>query len=90
MTTTPVQRSADSLTTHEDRVGPGRVGTYAMLGAVASALPIPFLGGSVAERIRGALLYDVAGRYGLSVTPDARKVLVQTGEHGLFLGQLHQ
>ena len=79
MTTTPVQRSADSLAAHQDRVGPGRVGTYAVLGAVASALPIPFVGGSDAERVRGALRSDVAGRYGLSVTPDARKILVQTG-----------
>lgn len=50
-----------------------------MLGAAVVALPIPFVGGSIAERIRGALIFDIGGRYGLSITPDARKVLVETG-----------
>ncbi len=79
MSQTPVQRSADSLATQQDRVGAGRIGTYAVLGATIVALPIPFVGGTVAERVRGALVHDIAGRYGLAVTPDARKLLVESG-----------
>lgn len=79
MPNTPTKHSETAITSGTDRVGAGRIGTYAMLGAAVVALPIPFVSGSVAERVRGALVYDVAGRNGLAVTPDARKVLVDSG-----------
>jgi uncharacterized protein (DUF697 family) len=74
--TSPVQRTPQSLTTPRDRLGAGRIGTYAALGAVAVALPLPILPEIIAQRVRGALVYDLTARYGLSVTPDARKVLI--------------
>lgn len=74
--TSPVQRSPQSLTSPNDRLGAGRIGTYAALGAVAVALPLPIVPGIIAQRVRGALVYDVTARYGLSVTPDARRVLI--------------
>jgi len=58
-------------------LGPGRLGTYAALGAMTGAVPLPWLPDVVARRIRGALVHDVASRHGLSITPDARKVLAE-------------
>ena len=46
-------------------------------------MPLPVLPGSLALRIRGALVHDICARHGLSVTPDARRVLAQ---HGLAEG----
>lgn len=50
-----------------------------MLGAAAAALPIPFVPGSLAARVRGALVHDVCARYGLSITPEARHTLSAPG-----------
>jgi len=59
-----------------------------VLGAAAAAVPIPFLPGSLATRVRGALVQDVCARFGLSITPDARRVLagpgLAEGPEGLF------
>jgi len=79
--TTPVHAPKQTLTTPLDRVGAGRISTYAAIGALAVALPLPILPEIIARRVRGALVYDVTARYGLSVTPDARKVL--TARSGL-------
>jgi uncharacterized protein (DUF697 family) len=58
-------------------LGAGRLGTYSALGAAAGAVPLPWLPDAVARRIRGALAHDIAGRHGLSLTPEARKVLAE-------------
>ncbi len=50
-----------------------------MLGAAAAAVPIPFLPGSLAMRVRGALVHDICSRFGLSITPDARRILAGPG-----------
>jgi hypothetical protein len=60
-------------------LGAGRLGTYSMLGAVVAAVPFPILPGSLALRVRGALVHDVCGHYGLSVTPEARSILAKPG-----------
>jgi hypothetical protein len=59
------------------QLGPGRLGTYAALGAMTGTVPLPWLPDVVARRIRGALVHDVAARHGLSITPDARKILAE-------------
>jgi len=58
-------------------VGPGRVGTYAALGAAAGSVPLPWLPDAVARRVRGALAQDIAGRHGLSITREARDLLAE-------------
>src|SRR5580704_2831071 len=56
-------------------VGPGRVGTYAVLGAAAGSVPLPWLPDAFARRVRGALAQDIAARHGLSITLEARDLL---------------
>jgi hypothetical protein len=58
-------------------VGPGRVGTYAVLGAAAGSVPLPWLPDVIARRIRGALTQDIAARNGLSITLEARDLLAE-------------
>ncbi len=58
-------------------VGPGRVGTYAVLGAAAGSVPLPWLPDAMARRVRGALAQDLAGRHGLSITLEARELLTE-------------
>ena len=53
----------------------GRLGIYAGLGAALTAVPLPFVPDSLARRVRGALVHDIAVRHGLSLTRDARDVL---------------
>jgi uncharacterized protein (DUF697 family) len=50
-----------------------------VLGAAVAALPVPFLPGSLATRVRGALVHDVCARFGLSITPEARHHLAGPG-----------
>jgi hypothetical protein len=56
-------------------LGPGRVGTYTVLGAAAGAVPVPWVPDALTRRVRGALVQDVAMRYSISLTPEARNVL---------------
>lgn len=53
----------------------GRLGVYAAMGASVGAVPLPWLPGSLARRVRGALLHDIAVRHGISLTPEARAAL---------------
>jgi uncharacterized protein (DUF697 family) len=56
---------------------PGRLTVMALIGLVAGAVPLPFVPAAVLKRIRGALVHDVATRYGLSLTPAAREELAE-------------
>ena len=47
----------------------------ALIGMVAGAVPLPFVPSAVLKRIRGALAHDVATRYGLCLTQEARNEL---------------
>jgi hypothetical protein len=58
-------------------VGPGRLGTYAVIGAAAGAVPLPWIPDAFARRVRGALAQDIAARYGLSITREARDLLAE-------------
>jgi len=81
--TVPAHYTPSALDQPRDRLGAGRLGTYSALGAAAAAIPIPIVPGSLASRVRGALVHDVCARHGLSVTPEARRVLAA---HGLAEG----
>ena len=58
-------------------VGAGRVSTYAVLGAVAGSVPVPWVPDLLTRRVRGALTTDIAARHGLSITSEARDVLAE-------------
>jgi hypothetical protein len=53
----------------------GRLGVYAALGATVGAVPLPWLPDSLARRVRGAVVHDVAVRHGVSLSVEARSVL---------------
>lgn len=75
----PAPFTPTTLDVARDRVGIGRLGTYSALGAAAAAVPLPILPGSLGLRVRGALVHDVCARFGLSITPEARRVLAAPG-----------
>ncbi|HEX4512275.1 MAG TPA: hypothetical protein VH054_02030 [Polyangiaceae bacterium] len=75
----PAPFTPSTLDVARDRVGIGRLGTYSALGAAAAAVPLPILPGSLGLRVRGALVHDVCARFGLSITPEARRVLAAPG-----------
>ena len=62
-------------TTAGSPVDASRLGVYAAMGATVAAVPLPWLPDSLARRVRGALVHDIAVRHGLSLTRDAREVL---------------
>jgi hypothetical protein len=75
----PARTTSVAIESPRDTLGIGRLGTYSMLGAVCASVPIPFLPSSLALRVRGALVQDVCGRHGLSLTPEARRILAKPG-----------
>ncbi len=54
---------------------PPRLAALAILGMAAGSMPLPLLPPRLLSRIRGAVVHDVAGRHGLSLTQEARSVL---------------
>jgi hypothetical protein len=58
------------------QLGMARLGTYTALGAATGAVPLPWVPSFVAERIRGALVHDLTARHGLTLTPEARSLLI--------------
>ena len=57
--------------------GGGRLGTYTMLGAASGVVPLPWVPDAIVRRVRGALVHDLTSRHGLSLTPEARTVLIE-------------
>jgi hypothetical protein len=53
----------------------GRLGAFTLLGAAAGGVPLPWVPGALARRVRGALVQDIAVRHGLSLSPQARATL---------------
>jgi hypothetical protein len=68
----------------------GRIGVYAAMGASVGAVPLPWLPGSLAKRVRGALLHDIALRHGVSLTPEARATLADPAGLGAPRGWVEQ
>jgi hypothetical protein len=48
---------------------------FAALGAAVKAVPLPWLPHTLAQRLRGALVQDIATRHRVALTPSARSVL---------------
>lgn len=61
------------------QLGGGRLGTYTILGGATGIVPLPWVPDAIARRVRGALVHDLTSRFGLSLTPEARQVLVEPG-----------
>ncbi|HKQ69081.1 MAG TPA: hypothetical protein VJT73_07070 [Polyangiaceae bacterium] len=59
------------------KASPGRTSVMAMIGFAAGAVPLPFVPSVVLRRVRGALAHDVAARYGLSLTDEARREIAE-------------
>lgn len=59
------------------QLGTGRLGTYTILGAATGIVPLPWVPDAMVRRVRGALVHDLSSRHGLSITPEARNVLVE-------------
>ena len=59
------------------QLGGGRLGTYTMIGAASGVVPLPWVPDAIVRRVRGALVHDLTSRHGLSLTPEARAVLVE-------------
>ena len=58
------------------------VGLGCLIDPVSAALPLPFIPGTLATRVRGALVHDICARFGLSLTPEARADVVdQSAAH---------
>lgn len=72
---TPTRTRTETLARSTDRLGTGRLGSYALMGAALGSVPIPFLPGVLGSRLRGALIHDVARRHGLSLSKEARSIL---------------
>jgi len=72
----------------KDTLGAGRIGVYTAIGGSIGMVPLPWVPDSIARRVRGALVQDVAARHGLSITPDARAALAEPdgpdGSRGMF------
>jgi len=60
------------------QLGGGRLGTYTFLGGVTGIVPLPWVPDAIARRVRGALAHDLASRHGVSLTAEARAVLVES------------
>ncbi len=58
-------------------LGTGRLGTYTVLGAATGIVPLPWVPDAMVRRVRGALVHDLTARHGLSLTHEARLVLVE-------------
>jgi hypothetical protein len=59
------------------QLGGGRLGTYTALGAVCGVVPLPWVPDATVRRVRGALVHDLTSRHGLSLTHEARKILIE-------------
>lgn len=72
---TPSRSTQETLARAQDRLGTGRLGSYAVMGAALGTIPLPIVPGALGTRLRGALLYDIARRHGLSLSNEARAIL---------------
>jgi hypothetical protein len=71
------RRRREALEARSRQLGEGRLGTYTMLGAACGIVPLPWIPDATVRRVRGALVHDLTSRHGLSLTPEARTILVE-------------
>jgi hypothetical protein len=75
---------------HTASTGPGRLGVYTALGALTGLVPLPFIPDTLARRVRGALVHDIAARHGLSLSIEARAIFASTSGPDAPRGVLRQ
>ncbi len=61
--------------TDAPRLPTGQLGAFALLGAAMRTVPFPWLPNTLAEKLRGALVHDIATRHGVALSPNARSTL---------------
>jgi hypothetical protein len=69
-----IQR-AEPVVADPPRLPTGELGAFALLGAAMRSVPIPWLPNTLAQRLRGALVQDIANRHGVVLSPNARATL---------------
>ncbi len=67
-------RRSEALGRHS--MSGGRLGTYTVLGAATGVVPLPWIPDAMVRRVRGALVHDITARHRLSLTPEARDILI--------------
>lgn len=77
MSNAPAVPSPSSVALSDTAPTDGRLAVLTAMAVVSRAIPIPLLPDRVLCRIRGAAVYDVASRHGLSLTSDARDALAE-------------
>jgi len=87
---TPTKAAQETLVRAQDRLGTGRLGSYALMGAAVGSIPIPLLPGALGTRLRGALLHDIARRHGLSLSKEARAILAEPLGPPMLRGRIGQ
>jgi uncharacterized protein (DUF697 family) len=70
-------KRGEALSARSRQLGEGRLGTYTMLGAACGIVPLPWIPDATVRRVRGALVHDLTSRHGLSLTHEARAILVE-------------
>jgi len=71
------RRRSEAIEARSQKLGEGRLGTYTILGAACGIVPLPWIPDATVRRVRGALVHDLTSRHGLSLTPEARTILVE-------------
>lgn len=84
------RRTSSTSLVNRPTVERGRIGVYAAMGASIGAVPLPWLPASIARRVRGALVNDIAVRHGVSVTTEARAALADPAGVDATRGWLEQ
>ncbi len=70
------------MPSRDSRDAPGRLGAFAIFGAAAGTVPLPWVPSTLMRRIRGALVHDVATRHGVALSPEARTILAEPSKGG--------
>lgn len=69
---------------------PGKLESFAVLGAFVGTVPLPWVPDVLARRLRGALVQDVASRHGVVLSSDARQMLADPTATKAKRGPLRQ
>ena len=56
----------------------GHIGIYAALGASVGTVPLPWIPEALMRRVRGAMSRELASRYGLTLSVEAREALSES------------
>jgi hypothetical protein len=87
---TPVADIAQPAELRSSRPPPGKLESFAVLGGFVGTVPLPWVPGVLARRLRGALVQDIASRYGVVLSWDARQMLADPSATKARHGPLRQ